>query len=51
MSGYKLQTAYLIVEIAKQLGNAFIDNQFNYVALIRMLWQKTLSLKTEKIHY
>ena len=36
------------VEKAKKLGNAFIDSQFNYAPLIRMVCRKTFYSKIEK---
>ena len=40
----------LTVDKTKLLGNAFIDNQFSYAPIIWTFCQKTLYLKTEKIH-
>ena len=41
----------LAMEKVKILGNAFIDNQFNYAPLIRMFYSKKPYSKIEKIHY
>ena len=38
---------YLTAEKAKQLGNAFIDSQFNHAPLIWIFCQNTLYFKME----
>ena len=42
---------YLSLEKTKMLGNAFIDSQFNYAALIWMFCRKGLYLKMQKVHH
>ena len=42
---------YLSLEKVKILGNAFIDSQFNYAALIWMFCRKGLYLKMQKVHH
>ena len=42
---------YLVVETAKLLSNAFIDNQFNYALLMWMFCGKTLYPKIKKLSH
>ena len=42
---------YLSLEKVQMLGNAFIDSQFNYAALIWMFCRKELYLKMQKVHH
>ena len=42
---------FLTIEMAKILGNAFVDNHFNYALLLWMFCRKIRYLKIEKIHH
>ena len=42
---------YLALDKNKLLGNAFVDNRFNYAPLIWMFCHKTTYFKMQKFHY
>ena len=39
------------LEDARVLPNAFVDSQFNYASLIRMVYKRTIFFKIQKIRH